>query len=141
MNSVLQAKRVWLALGGRLGSVLILAFVGGLLPVVYLENPERGGVFPPCPFRFVTGLKCPGCGTLRAIHNILHGDIAAGFRYNPLTVLLLPLAIWFVASHVTMLVRGRPLKGILLKPFWIWALFVLIIAYGVLRNIFPFLGG
>jgi hypothetical protein len=136
-----KARRIWDALSGRLGSILILVFVCGLLPVLYFGNPQRGGVFPPCPFRFLTGLKCPGCGTLRALHQLLHGNIVGAFQLNPLMVLCMPLAVWFVVSHVSVLVRGRSLRGVRVKPSMIWTILGIIMSYGILRNIFPVLGG
>jgi hypothetical protein len=47
-------------------------------------------LFPKCPFFLVTGFECPGCGSQRAIHQILHGNISKAFFYNPLMVLFIP---------------------------------------------------
>src|SRR5690349_2777045 len=41
-------------------------------------------LFPKCPFHSLTGLLCPGCGSQRALHQILHGHIGASFKLNPL---------------------------------------------------------
>ena len=38
----------------------------------------------------VTGLECPGCGSQRAFHQLLHLNIASAFRQNPIVVLYLP---------------------------------------------------
>lgn len=40
----------------------------------------------------LTGYLCPGCGSQRAIHALLHCDVAAAFCVNPYLVLMLPLA-------------------------------------------------
>ncbi|MGL5683791.1 MAG: DUF2752 domain-containing protein [Marinifilaceae bacterium] len=48
------------------------------------------GFFPPCPFYKLTGLQCPGCGSQRAIHSLLNGNITQAFGYNPLMVLSIP---------------------------------------------------
>ena len=142
MQDVIRDNRAKSGLSSRFGSVLILSFIGGLVSALYVWEPGRGGVFPPCPFHTLTGLKCPGCGTLRALHHIAHGDLPGGFQLNPLMVLCLPLAFWFVGSQFSTLLTGRPLRGLRLnKPFWGWAVLGVILLYGVLRNIFPFLGG
>jgi hypothetical protein len=39
-----------------------------------------------CPFRFLTGLPCPGCGMTRSVVALLHGDLAASVFYHPLGV-------------------------------------------------------
>lgn len=38
--------------------------------------------FPKCPFKTLTGLECPGCGSQRAIYHALHGNFAESFRLN-----------------------------------------------------------
>lgn len=50
-----------------------------------------------CPSLAVFGLFCPGCGSQRAVHSLLHGEFGAAVAYNPLLVLILllsPLALW-----------------------------------------------
>jgi hypothetical protein len=81
-------------------------------------------------FHDLTGLWCPGCGTARALHQLLHGNVAAAFRFNALSMAMLPVAGYLV-------VRG---DASTLKPRWIWALLAAIVAFGVLRNIpiYPF---
>ena len=58
-----------------------LAYVG-------LRNPTSGG-FVPCPFHAITGLWCPGCGMTRALHHLLHGDVAGAVSSN----LFLPVVV------------------------------------------------
>lgn len=41
----------------------------------------------------VTGFECPGCGSQRAFHQLLHLNIAGAFRQNPIVVLYLPYII------------------------------------------------
>ena len=64
---------LWLAY-----AVLALASAGGLT-VVYFFDPRNPGPYPICPFFGLTGCYCPGCGTLRALHQLLHGNPVAAF--------------------------------------------------------------
>jgi len=107
---------------------------------LYFLDPSTSGLFPSCPFRALTGMYCPGCGTLRALHGLLHGNIAGAFMLNPLTVLILPLVIYAFVSLVAEVLRGRPLPRLLDSPRYIWALFAVVMAFWVLRNIpmYPF---
>ena len=41
-----------------------------------------------CPFRFITGYPCPGCGGIRATQAIFEGDILLALQLNPLSCLL-----------------------------------------------------
>lgn len=108
--------------------------------VLFLFDPSGLALYPPCPFHTLTGLYCPGCGTTRALHQLLHGHLREALGLNPLMVLMLPFLGYSLLSYTTFVVRGRPLPGILAAPFWGWLAFGTILAYWVLRNIplYPF---
>jgi hypothetical protein len=97
---------------------------------VFAFDPERVPIYPACLFHRVTGLWCPGCGTTRAFHQLLHGNLLAAFRFNALSMSILPVAGY-------LFVRGD--TGTV-NPKWIWLLLTVIVAFGVLRNIpvYPF---
>ena len=66
-------------------SVSAMALIG-----LYLFEPSAATT-PPCPTRALFGFRCPGCGSLRALHNILHLRLSRAFALNPLTTLLFPV--------------------------------------------------
>ncbi len=43
-----------------------------------------GRILFQCPFHYLTGLYCPGCGGSRAVWFLLRGDILTSIRYHPL---------------------------------------------------------
>jgi hypothetical protein len=100
-------------------------------------DPATSAVFPPCPARYLTGWYCPGCGSLRAIHQLLHGNLYAAWAMNPMTVVLLPFLIYGLASHALFEFRGRGLPRPCLPAAWIRALGLAIIFFGIARNL-PF---
>lgn len=64
-------------------------------------NPATATFFPPCPFLRFTGLLCPGCGSQRALHQLLHLNIGAAWHYNPLLVAALPyVAAAFIVERL-----------------------------------------
>lgn len=72
----------------------IIGFVGIIVTtafIYYSYNPESSSIFPKCPFLLITNLKCPGCGSQRAIHALLHLDIQSAIRFNALLVFSLPI--------------------------------------------------
>jgi hypothetical protein len=81
-----------------------------------LDTPGIPGLGAPgaivCPFRLLTGLSCPLCGTTRAWHAALHGHWSEAFSQHPVMPLLLPLAIAVTAllsaSAVISVLRSRP---------------------------------
>ncbi len=50
-----------------------------------------------CLFHPLLGRPCPGCGITHSVWLLLHGQPAAAFEWNPLGLLVLPLAVLFVA--------------------------------------------
>ncbi|HEV2113081.1 MAG TPA: DUF2752 domain-containing protein, partial [Terriglobales bacterium] len=83
---------------------------------------------------------CPGCGSLRALHQLLHGNLAGALSYNPLMVLSLPFVVYWVASQAVLLWRGEALPRRFIPARWIWALLVVVLSFWVLRNVpvYPF---
>lgn len=100
------------------------------LACLFVFNPAVSRLFPPCPLHFFTGFYCPGCGSLRAIHLLLHGHLAAAIKMNPILALAIPF-----------------LGALLLKRSWAyqtwtpWIVLIVLITYGILRNIpaWPFI--
>lgn len=96
--------------------------------VLYVVDPSQHALTPPCAFRVVTGLACPGCGLTRAAHAMLHGDVAGAFSLNPWSFVSVPLLAAFFAapslaepqaSHRAR--RALAWAGaILTLAFWIW---------------------
>lgn len=113
----------------------LLALLAGAFAMLYFFNPAASSVFPPCPLRYLTGWYCPGCGSLRALHQLLHGNLRAAWALNPLTVLLLPFLTYGTASYVSLQLRGRYLPRLFLPAIWIRALCALIILFGIARNL------
>jgi len=120
---------------GVMVAFVVLATTGAVL--LRLFDPAHSLLFPPCPLRYFTGLYCPGCGSLRAMHALLHGDWLQALAMNPLTVILLPFIGYGVGSEICTYFRGRPLPGRRLPANWIWALFAVIVLFGIARNL-PF---
>jgi hypothetical protein len=116
-----------------------LASLAGLL-VLRLFNPASSGLFPPCPFRALTGLNCPGCGTSRGLHQLLNGHPIVAFDLNPLMVLSLPFMAYVFVSYALVAARGRGLPKVFIPSPLIWVIFWVIISFWVLRNIplYPF---
>lgn len=63
------------------------------LLMLFLYNPQHSIFFPKCPFYLLTGWQCPGCGSQRAIHCLLHFDLVQAFNYNALMVISIPYMI------------------------------------------------
>jgi len=115
----------------------MMAAAVAALAALCLLDPGQSGLFPPCPLRYLTGWYCPGCGSLRAMHQLLHGNLAAAWALNPMMVLLLPFMMYGTASYALFEIRGNHLPRLFLPAFWIRSVGVAIILFGVARNL-PF---
>lgn len=115
-------------MNGRSWLVVVLAPLGVLL---YLIDPEKGGYFS-CPFRLLTGLLCPGCGSQRALHDVMHFRVAEAFDHNALLVLSLPvLALQLGFSRLSF--REKPA----LSPNWVFLTWgVIAVGWGIFRNLY-----
>jgi Protein of unknown function (DUF2752) len=63
------------------------------LAVVYKFPPTEYAFYPRCPFYATTHWLCPGCGSTRALHALLHADLQAALHYNFLFTLLAPFVL------------------------------------------------
>lgn len=63
------------------------------LIVFYVFDPQEQDIFPKCAFKTVTGYECPGCGSQRAIHDMLHLQLKQAFSHNALMFLLVPYIV------------------------------------------------
>ena len=89
----LDHERLWLGLG-VVGCGLI---AGGL---------HMGMQPPPCLFHWITGVPCPGCGSTRAVLQLVQGHLGAAFAFNPLTTLAtLAAVVWGIYALVVLAFR------------------------------------
>lgn len=84
----------------RLPSTVFLIFISAaFIWIFYQYDPSTCVFFPKCPVHLLFGIPCPGCGSQRAIHSLLHLDFAKALQYNAFAASLLPiLAILIVSS-------------------------------------------
>jgi hypothetical protein len=109
----------------------------GAAAIGYLAvfDPSRSaGHYPTCPFLLLTGHYCPGCGGLRAIHELIHGQPAAALSANLLVVLAVPIAVLLWADWTRNRLSGRASR--LRIPGWLgWSILVVVLAFWGLRNV------
>ena len=129
--------------GQRVKLAVLSAAGAGTLAVLYLSDPSAGSHpwFPPCLFQAATGWYCPGCGSTRGLHDLLHGHVIAAWRMNALMVLCVPfLAYAYLAfaarSCFPQAAWANPRRAPI-KAAWIWSLVAVILLYWILRNL-PF---
>ena len=120
------STRWWALAGGLVGA--------GGLGYLATHDPNEAGHYPGCFLLATTGLYCPACGGTRATYALLHGDVATSLAMHPL---VLPLAVLAALGIGWVLLRrrGLPLPALRVPDRAIVAAFVLVLAFGVLRNL------
>lgn len=113
--------------------ILLCLFIG--LYVYANYDPQICQWFPRCAILTFTGLKCPGCGSQRVFHALLHGQILQAFKYNALLVILIPYILLLIFSALFK-TRCEKLYNALSSPALIGVLMAVIILWWVLRNVF-----
>ena len=105
-----------------------------------VRSPHVAGSYGFCPSALL-GMACPGCGGLRGTYELVHGDVAAAWSYNPLVVLGAPLLLALLVRWTRDAAVGRTPWS---PPTWVAVSGgVLLIAFWVLRNVpalAPYLG-
>lgn len=117
--------------------ILIAAGVAAVLAVLYfIVDPVGNWWMPKCPFKILTGLQCPGCGTQRMAHALLHGHIAEAISYNYFMALAGPYILAFVVEWLMPNGKARKkLRRVIENSRLVWAYVITFCLWLVVRNI------
>jgi len=102
--------------------------------LLHLRDPHGAGSYGYCPFLELTGRPCPGCGGLRAVNDLTHGDIVAALSSNLLAVALVGVVgvawlVWAVRRW-----RGEDRQMIALSPRAGLVVVAVFVVFGIIRN-------
>lgn len=120
---------VWVA-------IALLVACGGFC-YFYFFDTTQSAFAPQCFFLKLTGWRCPGCGTQRAFHELAHLNVAGVARYNPFLFFAIPYLFAIVYAEIARRMGRSPrfVRFLYSRPA-IMAVFWLIVAYWILRNVF-----
>lgn len=119
-------------------SLIIILVIAALVVfgfIYYALDPSSSSAFPRCTFLSLTGYKCPGCGSQRAVHALLHGNVAEAFRYNAMLLIAVPWIILCLFAE-SQRVRNPRLYARLNAPLLVWLFLAMVLIWWLLRNIF-----
>lgn len=134
MGSVLRAMVAHHRLGRRTLTATAAIAAIAICSAYYLVDPADSGIYPRCLFRQLSGYDCPGCGSQRAIHSLLHGDLAAAWDYNALLLIEIPLmalltAAWMLRHRYPAFHHNLNSRAVILL------ILASIIAWTIIRNL------
>lgn len=102
--------------------------------VLFWFDPAQHQFYPFCFFHQLTGLQCPGCGGLRAVHQLLHGHLLVALHLNGLFVVSVPLLAWLGIRLALRRIKRLPAPRTI-APAWIWFFLAVAVLFSVLRNL------
>jgi len=123
--------------GGRRALLQPLGVAAATLVVtgyVASVDPNAAGHYPTCPFLAITGWYCPGCGALRAVHALAHGDVITALARNPFAVIAIGYLVVAWVLWLDRTARGRPIRW-LAPPWVLYTVLGAVVLFGVLRNV------
>lgn len=120
-----------------LGAPLAVAVAAGLVcAAVSLGDPmSPGGPLPTCPTKALLGIDCPGCGSLRMIYSLLHGDVMGAARFNALGLVALPFLFWAFGAWTYGRLVGRRISSWQHQRWAAAVALVLVCGWFVVRNL------
>lgn len=72
-------------------SVVIGVILVTLAVVYFFVDPMEVKWMPRCIWKVATGTDCPGCGSQRMAHALMHGDLRGAWHANAYALCMLPL--------------------------------------------------
>jgi hypothetical protein len=105
------------------GNIAIQIFCSRLMFINWLQNH-----LIPCPFKYLTGIDCPGCGFQRSILALLQGDLHKSFSVYPPAI---PLLLFFVYGLADRCFNFDNSKNTLKKTLFVVTGSIILVSYGI----------
>lgn len=98
-------------------------------------DPNTFAYTPKCPFHSLTGLHCPGCGSQRAFHEILHGNIWVGLQHNFLILFAFIIIAYKVYVIYINKSGSKKSNNLFHHNTSLWLILALVLGFWILRNL------
>ncbi|BBX64832.1 membrane protein [Mycobacterium saskatchewanense] len=105
---------------------------------VWVGDPTTpNGPLPVCPTKALLGIDCPGCGSMRMLYSLMHGNLLAAARFNALGLAALVLLVWAYLAWTYGRATGRRIRGWQHQRWSAAVALGLVVIWFVVRNL-PF---
>lgn len=120
---------------GRRAKIIVAATALVVVAALYyIFNPATSVWAPKCMFKMMTGYECPGCGSQRLLHSLLHGDIASAWRANAYLLCISPLLLLMVFAAMQRVRYPRLYAAVNSLPV-IAVVCISLVAWTIIRNL------
>ena len=82
----------------------------------------------PCPFKYLTGIDCPGCGFQRSVLALIQGNLHKSFILYPPAI---PLLMFFAYGLADKFFKLDTSKNVIKKTFFVFVGTIILVSYGI----------
>jgi hypothetical protein len=82
----------------------------------------------PCPFKYLTGIDCPGCGFQRSVLALLHGNLHQSLALYPAAI---PLLLFFAYGIADKYFKLDTSKNVIKKTLFVVIGILILVSYGI----------
>lgn len=125
-GSILRAASTPMTVAGLTAAAVV---------TVGLRDPHAAGNYPSCPSIALLGVHCPGCGSMRAMHHLAHGDLAGVLSRNILVPIGLVLLAWAWVAWFDRRLGHSRVPALRPPVSVLYGSIVVLVAFAVLRNL------
>ncbi|MDE7350629.1 MAG: DUF2752 domain-containing protein [Muribaculaceae bacterium] len=115
-------------------SVAAVVVLMVLAVVYFFFDPVEAAWMPKCIWKVATGTDCPGCGSQRMAHALMHGDFRAAWHANAFALCMLPV-IAFLLLMECLRERYQRLYCRVHSPLAIGFIAVAVVVWWIVRNL------
>jgi hypothetical protein len=116
-------------------AAVIIFITAVCILTLYLLNPAEYTYYPTCYLYLITGKLCPGCGGMRGMHQLLHGNLYGALKFNLLLVLFIPFGLYYLLSQFSILIFNKSFPDLISLKYIFYPVLFIVILYWILRNL------
>ena len=119
----------------KLLSIIGFFILGGGIYYFYQNDPAQSEtVFILCVTKNISGIDCPGCGSQRAFHELLHGNFIKAAKLN-LTIYFFTPLLLFIFLKTALKPFHIDLPDLLITTKRLMLILFFLLLFTVLRNL------
>ena len=119
----------------KLLSIIGFFILGAGIYYFYQHDPAQSEtVFILCVTKNISGIDCPGCGSQRAFHELLHGNFIGAAKLNITIYFFIPLLL-FLFLKIALKPFRIYFPDLLISTKWLLLILILLLIFTVIRNI------
>ncbi|MDE6480138.1 MAG: DUF2752 domain-containing protein [Muribaculaceae bacterium] len=116
------------------GAIVVAVAIIAFAIAYYFFDPVEVKWMPKCIWKVATGTDCPGCGSQRMAHALMHGDFRSAWHANAYALCMIPVIIFLLWLEFAKN-RCPKLYAIVHRPAVITSLLATVILWWVFRNL------